>query len=162
MGVANNSPAMKANITIGDQYFMINNVSIYNQRQFMHAFRSIKPGEKIVLRGISKEHINKTVVVIAGNKSNKGYLGIFVDFNYAHENNILLQLFGLIINIFYWTAVISLGLGLANLLPISILDGGRIFKAMTEKKKYGRTAYIAISWIVGVLLLLNLILPIVL
>ena len=38
-------------------------------------------------------------------------------------------------------ALISLGLGVVNLLPVSCLDGGNIFRAATEKLFLPQTAY---------------------
>ncbi|MCD6589720.1 site-2 protease family protein [Candidatus Woesearchaeota archaeon] len=162
IGIDNNSPAMNANISIGDNYFMINNVSIYNQKQFIEALKDIKPGELVEMRGMDKEGRNKTVVVTAGKKEedpDKGYLGILVEFHYANEDKAWAQIIGFIISIIYWTGIISLGLGLANLLPISILDGGRILRTILSKKRHGIVIYNTISWITGILLILNLVLP---
>ena len=81
-----------------------------------------------------------------------------------------------ITSLLYWIFVINLGLGLANLLPLGPLDGGRMLltglTTMFSKRKNTRTsksrrdrqalkAWSLISWITVALLLITILLPII-
>lgn len=53
-------------------------------------------------------------------------------------------------------AIISIGIGAANLLPFGPLDGGRMIKNVIEQMFAGKTAHIVFSWVSSITLLLLL------
>ena len=63
-----------------------------------------------------------------------------------------------ILNILYWTATLSVNIGLVNLLPLPALDGGRIafllYEAVTRKKVNAKVENIIHS--IGLILLMGL------
>ena len=61
-------------------------------------------------------------------------------------------------NILYWTATLSVNIGLVNLLPLPALDGGRLafllYEAITRKKVNAKVENIIHS--IGLILLMGL------
>ncbi len=161
VGIEKNSPAANSSIEVGDHYFSINNRSVLSKSDFYETLINITPGEIIELRGVDKEGKNKSVLIKTGNRSGHAYMGVLISFEYKNENKWWAAIYMFFSSILYWSAIISLGLGLANLLPIGIMDGGRIIKTLTSGLKKGKYIYTTISWITLILLVINLLLPIV-
>ena len=61
----------------------------------------------------------------------------------------------------FFLFVINFGVGLANLLPIKPLDGGRMWEVLFQKisKKHSRRLTLGISYFTFLLLVVNFILP---
>ena len=98
----------------------------------------------------------KIVRLKAANESGKGKVGITITFRHKNEGVWWGGILIFLVNILYWTGVISLGLGLANLLPLGPLDGGRMFSILIKNKKVVDIT----SIVIGVLLIINIFLPI--
>ncbi len=122
----------------------INNYTIKTIQDFKEIFYRFKPGEKIT---IITDKGNFTVIL--GNKSGKPWLGVLLEQKYEITNYFLYYLYRILRMIF----VISLGIGIANLLPIFILDGGIVLSTLVNKRLYK-----ILSTIVLLLVIINLIL----
>lgn len=64
-------------------------------------------------------------------------------------------------NLMRWVFILSLGIGLFNLIPIGPIDGGRIVKVLSEKssKTYGTRIWKAVSYVFFVILLILIFAP---
>ncbi len=87
-----------------------------------------KPGEEILVTADNRQFR----VVLGENPDMKGkafmgVLGVETKTHLKNERmNWLYELILVVINLFRWTVVISLGIGIANLLPLFMVDGGRM------------------------------------
>ena len=108
---------------------------------------SLEPGAPI--------DIATTNGTVTGNLDEDGKIGVYLQ-PLAHYKNWGGRLFGFIARIIALSIQINLGVGLINLLPLSILDGGRMMAELSRKW------YKVVSPIALVLLLANLFGPYVL
>ncbi len=142
--IVEGSPAEQYGIKSDVVYTKINSQEFTNRNDFSILFYRIKPGETVTLedsQGASYEFIAGT------NPEDKtlGYLGvesITTKFAEKSQTGLFLTFFAVfkwLGKLFFWFVLISFGLGLANLLPIGPVDGGRMLHtalvtAIGEKK----------------------------
>lgn len=112
--------------------------------------------------GKESEFIIKTVE--NPNNSGKAYIGIR-DIVEVNKYRLGLEGYAGIIEFFggllFFLFLINFGVGLANLLPIKPLDGGRMWEALFQKisMKHSRRLTLGISYITFLLLIINFALP---
>jgi membrane-associated protease RseP (regulator of RpoE activity) len=136
------------NLSEGEVIYSINNFQVDSAYNLSGAMQNITPGQIILLE------TNKGVksLVVSSNPENKSlpYLGIYlnnhVDGKTKLANNkvfstIYLWIFGNPFDLRFneglgligWIFVISLGIGIVNLLPLGPMDGGRMYLLVLEK-----------------------------
>jgi membrane-associated protease RseP (regulator of RpoE activity) len=115
----------------------------------------------------------KTITLVTGeNPSDKriGYLGVGAvetEYKLKHDNALyraLFDIFTFFAELFKWVFILSLGIGLANLLPLGPVDGGRMLHTAlvdAHGKKKGTSIWAKISWITLIVLLILLVVPII-
>jgi len=108
---------------------------------------SLEPGAPV--------NIATTNGTVTGNLDDNGKMGVYLQ-PLAHYKNWGGKIFGFIARIIALSIQINLGVGLINLLPLSILDGGRMMAELSRKW------YRVVSPVALVLLLANLFGPYVL
>lgn len=146
-------------------YNKINDKELRETTDLINFLSCKSPGDNITL---SNE--NKSVSVILGKNPSggeKGYLGVTgIKTEYTVKNEKLkipYEIIFIIANLFEWIFILSLGIGLANLLPLGPVDGGRmLYTALTNiKGEEGKKAWLIISWLTLISLLILLFVPII-
>src|SRR3989344_6452397 len=131
--VMENQPAFNAGLKTPFTITEINGKATNDIKSFLEATSNIKPGHKVSLVTLDAPYN-----IIAGenpdNKS-KGFIGISnfdLDTKVKPEieskyGSFLPAAFSWINMLFFWIFVVSIGIGLFNLLPLGPVDGGRMF-----------------------------------
>jgi membrane-associated protease RseP (regulator of RpoE activity) len=161
-------PAAKYGIVAGMTYTQFNNQPLRSGEELVNDLSCVKPNESIVLG-----NVNGTVDLITAESptdKTKGYLGVAgiqTDYKIKSEEiwykGIYYILFFLI-NLLEWVFMLSLGIGLANLLPLGPVDGGRMLLTTLvdiKGKDKGTKLWAQISWITFVVMLFLLLVPII-
>jgi membrane-associated protease RseP (regulator of RpoE activity) len=163
----NNSPALVAGLPVNVTYNKIDEAEINSIYALGSYLKNKSPGEEITLY-TDQSNSHTLALGTHPNDENQSYIGILGLSNVRGSQSIfkegLFQIVNILVNLFFWIYVLSLGIGSANLLPIGPLDGGRI--VITTLKKYfkeKKAKLIAknISWLTVIFLLAALIIPIV-
>lgn len=123
-------PAAQYGVEEGVGYNMVNGAYVGDADQFVNALSCVKPNETVVLGNKDK---NVTLITTANPKdSTKGYMGVSgIKTDYVLKNDawwfkIFYYILYVLSNLLEWVATLSLGIGLANLLPLGPVDGGRM------------------------------------
>ncbi len=167
VGVTDGYPAaeagMKGNMIVTE----INGAPINDYPQFTEQLSRIRPNETvdIVANGTSYSF----PVAESPQDPNQGYLGVMASSRAATELtndaswfkilHVIIAWFG---ELFAITGLLSLGIGLANLLPLGPVDGGRMLQVTLEKikgKEKGNTLWRKISVATLLLLAINIFWP---
>ncbi|MFH1506712.1 MAG: site-2 protease family protein [archaeon] len=129
-------PAEAAGVESNITYTFINGQNITQNTEFIAALEGLKPNDTVT---IGNE--NKTLTITATKNPDapeKGYIGVLGIFTQAKLKNpdhligySIIDWFG---RLFLWIFVLTIGIGLANLLPLGALDGGRMFRLALLKK----------------------------
>jgi membrane-associated protease RseP (regulator of RpoE activity) len=130
-------PAALAGLQAGVIYTHVNNITVNSTNEFVNAFDNVKVNEVVTIGNDYKDY----AVITTSNADNpdQPMIGVKLETRYENDDSWLLKLFFIIVELFSWIFMLSLGLGLANLLPIGPVDGGRMIqvslaKIMGEKK----------------------------
>jgi membrane-associated protease RseP (regulator of RpoE activity) len=117
----------------------INGKAVKNAENYNNAFLDLKPNQNVTIVTNKGEYH----IITSQNPANesKGYIGISglehhevrKEISNVLGNTIPWILFKLH-KLFYWIFILNLGVGLFNLLPIRILDGGALFKDLLSFK----------------------------
>ena len=166
VSVAEASPAAIAGIEPGTQIIGVNKIPVSTVSNFTDVLNQAKPGELFVLQ--TTEDLIPVELGASPQNSSQAWLGIYakqsvqVKQSFAERYGVsfagfLRWLGGLV----YWLLLLSLGIGLFNLLPIGPLDGGRMLQQVLFKifKKKRRAVHVwaLISLFFTVLVFANLI-----
>ncbi len=137
-GVDEGSPAALAGIREGDVITAIDGIPTPYLENLSSELAAKKPGDTVTVQTRNATY----AVVLAENPNNasKSHLGLYsrqhAEINEAFRAKygewlvpIILWSFGLL----YWLFLLSLGIGLFNLLPIGPIDGGRMLQVVLQK-----------------------------
>ncbi|MBC8500662.1 MAG: site-2 protease family protein [Nanoarchaeota archaeon] len=161
--VTEDYPALAAGVQPKTVYSTINNVPVNNASYLNELLNNIKPGDPVV---IGNENLTHTVITTEHpDKPEKAFLGIIgLQSKHALKDSAQQWKFDVLTVIskfLQWVFILSLGIGLANLLPLGPVDGGRMLH-LTLKKWFGeKRAMVVFSKITVLLLALIIILVIV-
>jgi len=166
--VQENYPAAQFGIEKNVAYNTINGVEVKDTQEFVASLSCVKPNETIIIGNKDKN----ITLVTATNPSDKtkGYLGvsgITTDYKLKSEafwfKGIYYLLF-MFATLLEWVATLSLGIGLANLLPLGPVDGGRMInKAAIDinGKKKGTHIWATITIITLITMAVLIFIPII-
>ncbi len=135
--VSENSPADKVHLEGTIQ--KINDAEIKNVIDFVKALDETKPSDEIT---VNTDKGNYKLVLEENPKiENKSYIGIIVRNSYEYNlfgfNGqvplIFMKMFFTVLAFLNWLFLISLGVGIVNLLPVKPLDGGLFFGEIFKK-----------------------------
>lgn len=162
--------AANASLVSGDVVTSINGVDVLSYEELSTELDTVFAGDAILV-GLDDERVVsvQTTQNPADATSNRGYLG--VNLKSSRDARIgewwftaLLAIVVWFQDLFYWFVLLSLGIGLANLLPIGPLDGGRMLQLATNQitgnKKRGDWWWAKISLVTLALILILLLIPI--
>ncbi|HIH32306.1 TPA: hypothetical protein HA235_06385 [Candidatus Woesearchaeota archaeon] len=149
-------------------YTEINGQAIKDSTDMSNALSCTKPNDTLTLA--SKDKNVSVTLTENPNDKNKGYLGVAGikteyqiksdDWFYGVAYNGLY----ILINLLEWVFILSLGIGLANLLPLGPVDGGRMLHTSLvnmKGKEKGTRLWAQIGWITLAVLLILLLVPII-
>lgn len=155
--VQSSYPAEQAELKAGVVYTLVDGNAVTSAPDFLHALENLTPNQTVIIGNAQESH----AVIATANPKNvsRGYLGVIgPQTSYTNEKTVLGVVLIWIYELFNWVFLISLGLGLANLMPLGPVDGGRLFQNASEtvfgKKKGNKIwGYVTIAFI-GLLLVL--------
>ena len=168
--VMENGPLDLSGIQKGENITKIDNVKIETISEFFDELSKKKPRQEIILqtdKGTSKVILGEQPKEFLESKKDIGYLGagispLSVDYNVEAVDKygkIPLDLIFWFRQLLFWVWVISLGVGLFNLLPLGPVDGGRMFVLgmMTFiSKEKAMNAWKAVTFFLLLVLIINL------
>jgi len=159
-------PAKSSNLEVGDIITSVNDIQIENVDDFINILGETKPNEEIVI-----ETENKTTSLTTiehPKKEGKGYIGIIISSKETGFKKEIISKYGTFLpsvalwfaKLLFWLYVISLGVGLFNLLPLGPVDGGKMFYtaglAIIKNEKKVKKIWKFISFFVLALIVINL------
>lgn len=125
-------PAAEAGLKAGDVITHVNGISVTTTQSFTRLLSETKPGDTIT---ITTSERDVTVISQSNpNDSNRSYIGIFISSVSTHLKEEVITKYGWFLpsavlwtaRLMEWLFLISVGIGLANLLPLGPVDGGRM------------------------------------
>ncbi|MBI4152866.1 site-2 protease family protein [Candidatus Woesearchaeota archaeon] len=169
--VNENLPFAQAGIVPGTVITGINGIATLDFQQFSDELTSIKPGETITVQTPEKDY----PLQVAANPDDqkKPFLGIQSIRNEFEVKpmydvgfwKIVYYVVDWIAGFLRWLFLLSFGIGLFNLLPLPIVDGGRMAQTFLHKLKgpeIGERRYRQVGMFFLLILLLNLFFPLIL
>ncbi|MBI4983288.1 site-2 protease family protein [Candidatus Woesearchaeota archaeon] len=161
-------PIAQAGVLPGTIITGINNVNVNEFQQFSEELACIKPNEKINLTTTNGSY--SMILMASPDNPKKGFLGIVQIHNEFRVKEAYTSRLGKVAyvvvdwisTLLRWLFLLSLGIGLFNLLPLPIVDGGRMMQVSLWKikgKEKGNKWYGKISLFFLLLLILNLVYP---
>jgi len=153
-------PAMEAGVLPVVTYTMVNGVLVNNQTYLDELLNEIEPGDTVT---IGNENITNTIITTehpdTPGKAFLGILGLQTRFVVKDPSKqFLFEVFTVILKFLQWVFILSLGIGLANLLPLGPIDGGRMLhlslnKWLGEKKSLMIFSKITVFMLVLIIML---------
>ena len=161
-------PAAQAGLKPGTIITGINNQTVSNFQEFGDEMAFNRPGESIVVNTVEKDY----TITLAANPDNEkkpflGVLNIKNEFKIKERfesgaGKVLYSVVGWLTGFLRWLFLLSIGIGLFNLLPLPIVDGGRMAQVFLHKLRgaeRGELLYRKVSLFFLLILLLNLFYP---
>jgi len=161
-------PFAKAGIKPGTLITGVDNIETLKFEKFNERLICTEPQERLLIKTPEKNY----PIILAANPDDisKPFLGIkeirnefeLKDVYSAGIWKVLYNIINWIIGFLKWLFLLSLGIGLFNLLPLPIVDGGRMVQVYLHKskgKEKGEKRYRQISLFFLLVLLLNLFYP---
>lgn len=132
------SPAAIAGLHEGERITAIDSITVTYLENLSKTLATKKPGDTIQLA--TNESVYSVALTASPKNASKAYLGVLsrqhADVTESFKANygswsvpLILWSFGLL----YWLFLLSLGIGLFNLLPIGPIDGGRMLQVAMQK-----------------------------
>ncbi len=142
----------------------VNGVEINNYFDFFEFMQRTKPNEKLDI--VADGKAISLVTVEHPQIKGQGFIGITAPKNEVklrnEANKTLYAVVKVLKEFFLWLSGLSLGIGLINLLPVPIVDGGRMFQTAFRRifgDKKGGKVFARVSLFLLLVLVLNLIIP---
>ncbi|MBW2978421.1 site-2 protease family protein [Candidatus Woesearchaeota archaeon] len=160
-------PAETAGIKPGEIILSINNQSTTTVENFTAILKNTSVNQTITINTQNNTYVFNT----AANPDNESqsYIGVYVSQHLSLKQSIK-QKYGntfpwsifYVVQLFQWIFILSLGIGLANLLPLGPVDGGRILLTTLShffEKQKAEKLWKKISLLTLILLVFNFIYP---
>jgi membrane-associated protease RseP (regulator of RpoE activity) len=128
--IQENYPAAQYGVEKNVAYTNINGVEVKDSEEFVKELSCVKPNDTVIIA-----NDNKSISVITGvnpSDNSKGYLGVSgIQTSYKLKSETFwfkgaYYILFMLSTLLEWVATLSLGIGLANLLPLGPVDGGRM------------------------------------
>ncbi len=152
-----NPPAQQAGMIIGDKITEINGQAIRETADFSNALKDSSPGDTISV--VTSNAVRD--ITLGENPTNKrAWLGVFIDQPLkapTWATHVVLWFKDLI----FWMYLLSLGVGLFNLIPLGPVDGGRMFLTALQGRlhhKHASTIWKSVSFAILAVLITNVVL----
>ncbi len=158
-------PAFNAGIRPNVVITQVNNQSVKNINDFFDIMLRTKPNETLVFKDSSNKTYKLTTTVNPEDKS-RGFIGVVGINAYITPKKgrrVSFNLLKWFYNLFKFLGILSLGIGLFNLLPLGIVDGGRMLKTFLEdsmkNKKKSTKVWMAVSFATLLILIFDIVAP---
>ena len=147
-------PAHTSGLTAGMIIKSVEGKTIEDLTGFQSIYTTKKPGDQIAMVVQEKAGSDKMMTLtatLAENKDKKGepYLGVFFDqAKHAIIDSWWVPVIEWINQLIVWVAAMNFGVGLFNLLPLGIVDGGRMLHVALHrllKEKHANYTWVAVS-----------------
>ena len=168
-GITEGLPAEAAGLQTGMIISEVNGKKILDYVSFTDSLSCVKPNDTVVI--VADDKTFEFAVTENPNNPEKGYLGVLSSGSPHRElksDSLIVKIINVCLSWFaellFITALLSLGIGLANLLPIGPVDGGRMIKTALENvngKKKGIMLWKKLTIFTLLLLLINLFWPLI-
>ncbi|MFT4304525.1 MAG: site-2 protease family protein [Candidatus Woesearchaeota archaeon] len=164
IGVLEDTPAYEAGLENDMIIRQLNDYQINNTENLLFYLGETKPGDNLTIYTFENQ-FNVTLTEHP-QRNETGYLGITSAQNFKLKDqyelrfgNFLLQVMFILLDFFLWLFIISLGIGIANLIPFGPADGGRmvyyvLLKYYNEEKAKKISNSISIFFIMILLFIL--------
>ena len=170
------APAVKNNI-IG-AITTIDGKRTTSQTELTDALARAEPGKKVIVTTIDKEKQLHSYDLVLGEKNGRAYLGVgFYPTETKGFRGLMLRAISEIKNpnvyyaptwdgdfaqfiydLLWWVVMINILVALMNMLPVSILDGGRFFYltvlGITGREVWAKKTYAWVTWFILLLLII--------
>ncbi|MBI4738661.1 site-2 protease family protein [Candidatus Woesearchaeota archaeon] len=140
VGVSDKYPAQVAGLASGTLITQLNGKNITRYDEFESGLACVKPGDAVSI--VANETPYTIVAAEDPKKPGKGYLGVLASSIATRElktknafTNLVYPVILWTVELFYILVILSLGIGLANLLPLGPVDGGRMAQTALERTK---------------------------
>lgn len=162
--VVEGSPASKV-LKEGMIIESIDNKTFNSSNDYINLVSNLEPNQSIVMQTDQGSY----TIVLSQNPNNdsRGYIGVQASKHFVINDDVkdtwgdnLPWIWFILLYLFQWIAILNLGIGLFNLLPVKPLDGGHMFEILLSYK-LKENQYQPIVRIVGVVLALVIIFSIV-
>jgi membrane-associated protease RseP (regulator of RpoE activity) len=117
----------------------INGENVHDSNSYLTVVSKLKPNEKANILTDQGNHVLKTGS--NPNNASRGYMGIQIAKNFKIKDNIantwgnqLPWIWFYLEDLFFWIFILNISVGLFNLLPIRLLDGGHLFEDLLSSK----------------------------
>ncbi len=129
-------PAIDAGIEPGTLYTFVNDVEVNNASYLIEVLGDMSPGDSVT---VANENTTHTVVTVSNpDNETRAFMGVVGVSTHgiikAGKQQWWLDTLTIIGKFWQWVFMLSLGIGLANLLPLGPVDGGRMLLLSMEKK----------------------------
>ena len=152
-----NPPAAQAGIDVGDKITEINGQAIHEPQDFSDAMKDAKPGDEI---NIITTNAIKDITLGENPANKKAWLGVYVENELAAPKWYTYTMLW-IKDLIFWMYLLSLGVGLFNLIPLGPVDGGRMFltalQGMVHEQK-AHTIWKSVGFVILGVLITNMVL----
>lgn len=155
--VEDGMPFSLAGIKEGEIVKEINGEVIKDVEDFKDVMENVKANERISIKTDKGSYEVLTV-----DKKGKAHLGVFISSKLGELKEKSKKVFAFLWfrELLNWIFVFSIGVGLFNLLPLAIVDGGRMLNTglgyFVKDKEKVHKIWVWFSWIVLVLIFINL------
>jgi len=157
-----NYPALEAGLEKEDIILSVNSIPIESSEDLTNVMKEIKPGETIIVETKRGEFSVQTTSALEDQEI--AVIGISVTPELQNNKTGLLRYgayflfwFSKLLN---WIIILSLGIGLANLLPIGPVDGGRMLYtflgSFIKRPKITKRIWNFVSYFVLLLIIVNI------
>ncbi|MAG15681.1 hypothetical protein CMO88_01325 [Candidatus Woesearchaeota archaeon] len=156
--ITDDSPAANAGLQTDVTYTMINNQSVTSLADFLRAFENIKPNDVMSISNSENTYFVETGTNPDDNT--RAYLGVNIYNRLAGDTTTSFKIVSWFTSLLSLIGILSLGIGIANLLPIGPLDGGKMLqqalhKIRGEKKGNKTLVHLSLFFLLVILLLLT-------
>jgi len=150
-------PAQLAGVSVGEKIVEINGQAIRETDDFSNALKGAVPGDSI---NVVTTNAVRDITLGENPTNKKAWLGVYVDQPLkapTWATHVVLWLKDLV----FWMYLLSLGVGLFNLIPLGPVDGGRMFltalQGVTHEKR-ASTIWKSVSFAILAVLITNVVL----
>ncbi|MEK6820711.1 MAG: site-2 protease family protein [Nanoarchaeota archaeon] len=175
------TPALRAGLS--GVITEIDGERINNNLELKQVLEKKSPGDEVIIKTLFNDSVREYKLALTERNDNKSqaYLGIalirsdglsilsrirsrllfFKDPNTYYKPKVADEFFIFIYNLLWWIVLVNFSVGLVNMLPVGIFDGGRVFfltiLGLTKSEKAARWAYKFSTYLlISIFLLLTL------